>query len=336
MLGGQRDGLGATVAVTGACTYLGGELIRRLDGDPRYGRILALDVRPPDVASDKLEFERIDLTVPTVAGRLADLFRGVDAVVHGAFLSSPSHAAAWAHELEDVGTMHVIDACATAHPRQLVLVSTTLVYGASAKTPNWLDESTPLARAPGSRFAADKIRVEEQVRRFAAGPAGASTRVCVLRFAPILGPTITNYVTRFFSRPLVPRLMGRDPLLQFVHELDAAGALKRALDVEGAGVFNVAGEGVLPYSTVLAMMGRVPLPMPYFAARRLQAALWATQLSDAPPGFVDLLRYLCVADGGRIQRELGFRPRYDIRRTILDFLGVRGEDRDLDVAEAQG
>ena len=32
--------------------------------------------------------------------------------------------------------------------------------------------------------------------------------------------------------------------------------------------------------------------------------------------------YLCVADGARARRELGFAPRLSIKRTILDFLGV--------------
>jgi UDP-glucose 4-epimerase len=147
---------------------------------------------------------------------------------------------------------------------------------------------------------------------------------------------VVNYFTRFFSRPVAPRLMGVDPLLQFVHERDAVAALKRALDAAAEGAFNIVGDGVLPYSTVLAMMGRVPLPMPHFVARRLHRALWATQLGATPPTFLDFLRYLCVADGGRARRELGFKPRYDMRRTILDFLGVRGEDMDLDVAQVQG
>jgi UDP-glucose 4-epimerase len=333
MLGREKNG-GDSVAVTGACTFLGSELIRQLDADPRYRRILALDVRRPDVTSDKLEFYKVDLTVPTVGSDLAEILRGVDAVVHGAFLSFPTHASAWAHELEDVGTMHVLDACAQARPRRFVLVSSTLVYGPSPKNPNWLDESAPLAGLPGSRFIGDKVRAEEQVRRFAV--VRPEVRVAMLRFAPIIGPTISNYVTRFFSRPFAPRLMGLDPLVQLVHERDAVLALKRAVDLGPEGPFNVVGEGVLPYSTVLAMMGRVPLPMPHFVAHRVFRALWATQLSDAPPTFLDFLRYLCIADGGRARRELGFRPRYDIRRTILDFLGVSGEDIDLDVAQAQG
>jgi UDP-glucose 4-epimerase len=332
-MGAQGTARTISVAITGACTFLGRELIRRLDADPRCARILAFDVRDPEIPSDKVEFVPTDLTVPTVARRLAERLRGVDVLVHGAFLSFPTHARSWAHELEDVGTMHVLDACALAAPRRLVVSSTTLVYGPSAQNPNWLDEGAPLRGLPDDRLIGDKIRVEEQVARFAAAHPGTAT--CVLRFAPLLGPTIRNPLTRFFSRPIAPRLLGRDPLIQFVHERDAVAALVRAVEADATGAFNIVGEGVLPYSSILAIMGRLPLPMPQFLARRVVGALWLTQLADAPPSFLEFLRYPCVADGGRARRELDFRPRYDIRRTVLDFLGVTGEDIDLDVARAQ-
>ena len=254
-------------------------------------------------------------------------------MVHGAFLSFPTHATSWAHELEDVGTMHVLDACAQTVPARLVLLSTTMVYGPSPKNPNWLTESAPLTGLIGSRYVTDKVRAELQVARFAADHP--ETRTTVLRFAPILGPTAASYVTRFFSRPIAPVLMGHDPLLQFVHEFDAAQALKRAVDRDVTGAFNIVGKGVLPYSTVLALMGRIPVKMPHFVAKRLYRALWATQIADTPPPFLDFLRFLCVADGSRARRELGFRPAYDIHRTILDFLGVPAED-EADFARAQG
>ena len=54
------------VAVTGACTFLGGELLRRLEEDPRYAKVLALDIRPPALApGSKVEFVKVDLTQPT-------------------------------------------------------------------------------------------------------------------------------------------------------------------------------------------------------------------------------------------------------------------------------
>jgi UDP-glucose 4-epimerase len=322
------------VAITGACHFLGTELIKRLEEDRRYARVLALDIRKPEIPLEKTEYHALDLTVPTVDAELAELLRaeGVDTLVHAAFLSYPTHAAEWAHELEDIGTMHVLNACAEVRPARLVMVSTTLVYGASPHNPNFLTEDHPLRGHADSRFITDKLRAEKQVQRFAA--ENPATQVAILRFAPLLGPTVTNFFTRFFSRPVSPVMMGYDPLLQFLHESDAVEALERAVTRDVEGVFNIVGKGVLPYTTVLALMGKVPLPMPHFLARSLSKALWVTQVFDSPPSFLDFLRYLCVADGSRARQALGFVPRYDIKRTILDFLGV-GPD-DADIARAQG
>lgn len=312
--------------MTGVCHYLGTRLLEQLEEDEDYQRVLALDIRRPDIPLDKTEFCPTDLTMPAADSDLARLLgdAGVDTLVHAAFLSHPTHATEWAHELEDIGTMHVLNACAEVRPRRLVLLSTTMVYGAAADNPNFLDEASALRRHAQSRFINDKVGAEKQVRRFA--EENPDIEVCIVRVAPVLGPTIDNLFTRFFSRPVAPVMMGYDPLLQFVHESDAALALKRAVDAEVVGPFNIVGRGVLPYTTVLAMMGRVPLAMPHFVARPLSRLLWVTQVFDSPPSFLDFLRYLCVADGARARRELGFTPRYTIQRTVSDFLGVATED----------
>src|ERR1041384_6053578 len=89
---------GRVVAVTGACTYLGGELLRRLEEDPRYRRVLALDIRPPALApGGKAEFVKIDLTQPTIDGELATLLErnAIDTLVHGAFPLPASTPPPW-------------------------------------------------------------------------------------------------------------------------------------------------------------------------------------------------------------------------------------------------
>ncbi len=326
------------VAITGACTFLGTELLRRLAEDRRYSKVLALDVREPPVkdGAGKIEFVKIDLTQPTIDGEIATLLQHehVDVVVHGAFLSHPTHATDWAHELEDVGTMHVLNACSSAAPRRVVMVSTTMVYGAHRENPNFLAEDAELRGHRDSRFINDKVKAEKQAARFAR--ENPKTEVCVLRFAPLLGPTVSNLFTRFYSRAVAPVMMGHDPLVQFVHEQDAAHALEVAVGSRATGAFNIVGKGVLPYRTVLAMMGRVPAPMPYILARQLSKALWATQVFDSPPSFLDFLLYLCVADGGRAKRELGFGARFNIKRTIGDFLGNAPEDGATDFARVHG
>ena len=311
------------VAVTGAHSFIGAELIKRLERDRRYYKVLAIDIRKPSFPMSKTQFHKIDLTMPTADADLAAVWKreGVDTVVHAAFLSTPTHANAWAHELESIGTMHVLNACAETAVRKLVVWSQTVVYGAHPLNPNFLSEEHELrGHVTRSRYVKDKVEVERQVRRFAA--EHDDTIVTTLRTAATLGPHIRNFATRFFARPMAPMLMGYDPLMQLVHERDVVDAFTLAVDNDFAGEFNIVGEGVLPYSTILAMMGKVPLPMPHFVARPLSRALWATQIFDSPPNFLDFLRFLCVADGGKARRVMGFAPVYDIKATIHDFLGV--------------
>ncbi len=310
------------VAVTGANGYVGSDLILRLERQTGCSKILAIDVRKPSIPVHKTQFHKIDLTMPTADADLAAIFRreSVDTVVHAAFLSAPTHAAAWAHELESIGTMHVLNAAAEAQARKLILWSQTVVYGAHPLNPNFLTEDHELRGNPRSRFVQDKVEAEKQVRRFAR--ENPDTIVTTLRTAPTLGPTIRNFATRFFSRPMAPVLMGFDPLMQFVHEIDALDAFEKAVVEDHRGEFNIVGDGVLPYTTILAMMGKIPLPLPHFLAYPLSQALWATQIFDSPPNFLDFLRFLCVADGEKAKREMHFFPRYDIKQIIADFLGV--------------
>jgi UDP-glucose 4-epimerase len=311
-----------TVAVTGANTFLGRELVGRLDEDEEVGKIVFIDIRAPGSMSAKSRFYEVDLTAPGVDSRVAEILEAeqVDDLAHLAFAARPTQATGWAHELESVGTMHLLHACRRRPPRHLVLASTTLVYGPHPSNPNFLTESHPVRGLPGSTFVADKVDAEAQVLSYAAAQAGS--RVTVLRLAPMLGPSVDNHVTRWLSRRLVPTVLGHDPLLQFLHELDAVAALKHALDRGVAGVFNVAGHGVLPVSTVLKLAGRVAAPIPYRLLRGVTTLWWVAQFGDAPAAMVAALRYLCVVDASRARDVLGFEAAHTGRDALLDFEGA--------------
>ncbi len=320
--GAMRTRRGRVVALTGATSFLGRGMLAALEEDPEVAGIVALDVRRPIAAGRKTRFYEIDLTQPGVDARLAEIFGAehVDVLVHLAFLSRPTHAAAWAHELESVGTMHLLHALRERPVAKLIVRSQTLLYGAHPSNPGYLPESRPLLDVKGTGFLRDKVQAENEVRGFA--HQQPDTCVTVLRFAPILGPHVTNYVTRWLSRRLVPTVMGFDPLLQFVHELDALCALKLAIDLDAPGVFNIVGAGALPVSKVVKLAGRMAIPLPYSIATRASALLWATQLDDLPPAFLMFLRFLCLADGARAREELGFEAVFSSREAVLDFGGA--------------
>ena len=307
------------VAVTGARGFLGSELVRRLEEDRRCLRVLAIDLRRPELPLHKTQFHKIDLTQPTADAELAELLKeqGADTLVHLAFLTQPTHNQTWAHELEAIGTMHVLNACAACAIRKVIVQGHTAVYGAHPNNPNFLTERHLPQGVPGSRFFSDKLEAERLTRRFAdENPAAVVT---VLRCAAILGRRINNYVSRFFAPPAVPVMMGYDPLVQLLHEEDAVDAFKLCVDADFDGEFNIAGEGVLPLSTVVALTGRVRIPLPYSFARPIANLLWITQILDVPPVFLDFLRFLCVVDTSRSTRVMGFMPRHDIRKIATGF-----------------
>lgn len=310
------------MAVTGANTFFGRNLIALLEQDERTAGVVALDLSPPPTAGVKTRFYQVDLTRPAVDARIAEILGAeqVDAFVHLAFLSKPAHHTAWAHELQSVGTMHVLNACREQRIRKFVLWSQTILYGPRPSNPNFLTEEHPLHGVPGSTFVRDRIEAEQETQRFA--DSAPETTVTVLRMAPVLGPTVNNWVTFWLSRRFVPVLMGFDPLVHFLHEMDAVAAFKMAVDRDVPGTFNIVGEGVLPVSRVIKLAGRVAVPVPHPVAAKLDVVLWAAHVWELPPEFVSFLRYLCVADGSRARERMGFRPAFRSREAVLDFEGV--------------
>ena len=111
------------------------------------------------------------------------------------------------------------------------------------------------------------------------GWSGTSPRTTRRRGSPSSGsPTssgthLTTPISRNLSRPLCPAIFGFDPLLQFVEEDDVVRALLHVTRGGIPGLYNVAGDGRLPWSEVASICGTRLVPLsPY------------SPLEDPPPG----------------------------------------------------
>ena len=149
-----------------------------------------------------------------------------------------------------------------------------------------------------------------------------SLELTVLRSGWIMGPNYWDPVRRYFARPVVPTLLGYDPLLQFVHEDDCLHAFETATLHRHPGVFNVVGSGVVPLSTLLRSVGKRVLSLPAPLVYRLRYYPSQAQTGDAPAGFYDYLRYLWVADGARGWSHFG-EPRYSTQEAWISFVSAR-------------
>ncbi len=297
-------------------------------GDPSYKHILGIDVRRPRPDAPAVQYAHIDLTEPAADQKLTLEFQQaeIDTVVHLAYLSRPVHQQAWAHELETIGTLYVLNACAAAGVRRVIALSTTMCYGAHPKNPGLLTEDQPLRGAAGSRWITDKVDAEGQLAAHAL--AYPDSTVTVLRLAPTVGPRIDNYWTRVLRRPLVNTLMGFDPPMQFLHEDDALAALELAVDQTPGGCFNIAPPGVVSLCGALELVQTRALPMPAPLGRAVLQALWTAQINMTPPAFLDYLRYVWLADGSRARSTLGFQAQHSTRDTLLDFAAAMHRQRE--------
>ena len=322
------------IAITGASSFLGERFLRRLIRDGHGDDIVVIDVAEPSISEGSIHFRRVDLTEPAADQAMLDLFKadGIETLVHMAFFTSPRRDTTNAHELESIGTLAVLAAAAAANVKNVVMRSFTFVYGARAQNPALIREETPLPSRAALGWLRDKVEAEEHAASFAKRYPDMAVRV--LRFAPLLGPYLRTFYTRIFDRRLVPTLMGYDPLLQLLHPDDAEEALVRAAFSDARGVFNITPRGVLPLATGIHLSGKVPAPVPHLAAYFMVDALYAAGIVEAPSGFMDYVRYPCVADGEKAKRQLGFSARHSSRDALESYIAYRHPAPDVVVPDA--
>jgi UDP-glucose 4-epimerase len=311
------------IAITGSAGFLGSHLVGLLEDSPRVSQIISLDRKAPLTARNKTRHFPTDLTRHHAEDHLSEILGAerVTTVVHLAFHDSPSHNPDAAHDLESVGTMRILNACRRTGVLKFVMWSQTSLYGASPKNPCYLDERRPLFAETTESFFRDKIQAERDALEF--GQPGRGRFTTILRTAPILGPHVDNYFTRYFQQTYVPTVLGFDPLWQFLHEADAVAALKRAIDSNAPGIFNIAGDGVIPLGKAIRLLGRTKVPLTRPAAHLLLGGLWVARAGAIPPTFLNYIQYACVADTDRCRKALGFVPIHSSREAIIEFYSAQ-------------
>lgn len=324
-----------TYVIIGVRGFKGHALLKRLELDPKYKHVVAIDYKRPNITLKKTKFIKLDLTEALADATLAEILKreNCDTLIHTAFPITPPRSESDAHEVVAIGSYYIFNACSAANVRKVVMATTTDVYGAFPTNPNYLTEDMPPRGNLQSRFLGDKIDAEKQAHKFQR--KHPNSIVSILRPCTILGPTLKSYKTNFLSRPIITTMLGFDPLLQFVHEDDVIDALHLLVDEDHRGTFNLAGDGVLPLSRVIEICGKCNLKLTQIGFKTMVQALWLMDLAPAPASHVDFLRYLCIVDNAKIKNELGFYPKHTTKETLLSFVGA-DRLRNMNLIEAEG
>jgi UDP-glucose 4-epimerase len=316
--------MGRVVLVTGMSRDIGRRFARAAASDPSIDRVVGVDVVPPRGDIGEVSFVRADIRTPVIAKVLAK--EDVDTVVHMSVIATPGSAGGrnTMKELNVMGTMQLLAACQKAPGIERVVVkSTTTVYGASSRDPAMFTEEMGPKRLPSSGYAKDVYEVEGYVRGFARRRPDVA--VTMIRAANVIGPHVSSPLTSYFRLPVIPRILGFDPRLQFLHEEDLLAVLRHSAVAGPPGTYNVAGDGILMLSQAVRRLGKPSVALPAVAVGRLGSALRQARMADFSPEQIGFLTYGRGVDTTRMRAELGFEPRFTTASAFADFgvsLGV--------------
>ncbi|MGB8951818.1 MAG: NAD(P)-dependent oxidoreductase [Candidatus Aminicenantales bacterium] len=312
-----------SVLVTGATGAVGPNLVNRLC-EERFGvRTLSIDESETDLFPDNVEVQVGDITD---AATVKTAMEGIRVVFHLAALlhiTSPSQFQEKEYtRINVIGTKTLIEAAIQAGVKRLVYFSTISVYGPpngriiTESTPPMPDTIYSKTKLSAERLALDAINKEGQ-------PLGV-----VLRLGAVYGARVKgNYkrlVHSLASNRFVPIGKG-DNRRTLIYDKDVALAAILSAQHPGAAgkIYNVTDGQFHSVNEIIKAICRAlgrKLPKIYLPLRPVKMAAnladgIARLLEISSPGLKDALSKYCedvTVDGGRIMRELGFRPEYDL------------------------
>jgi nucleoside-diphosphate-sugar epimerase len=323
---------GITVAVTGATGQIGQAVLATLERAREVERVIGMARRrfdPDERGWRKVKYRRGDVLDPKAVRALV---RDADVVVHLAFIIIGGE-----HETRAVnrdGSRNVFEAAASAGAKRLIYASSVAAYGFHEDNPQPLTEDVPVRGTDAHYYSAQKAEVEALLD---ATLAGSETAAYVFRPCIVGGPEapllvenvpyvqIARRLPRQVSslldgvgvlRPVLP-----DPGVPFqlVHHDDVASAMRAAVLGRGEpGVYNLAGRGELTVKDLAEELGWYSLPVPALAVDALSELVGHVDFLPAQAEWIAAFRTPVIMDTARARRELGWRPRYDSRRTLSE------------------
>lgn len=299
----------STVLITGISGGLAQVTARQLLSQGH--RVVGVDYRSISPARKKLPagVELFQAAYNKTA--IEDVFRRVrpEAVLHLGRVGNLAEDVEKRFELNVIGSQKLMNLCLTHGVKCLVVLSTFHIYGASPRNHTPISEEDPLRAGTEFPQLADAIQLDNMA--FAWVYRHPEVRTVVLRPVHIVGPQLNNTMSRVLRLPAAPYIIGFNPMVQFIHQDDAAEAIIAAMKGNTAGMFNVAGAAVLPWKSALRLAGARPVP---WAATLSRMAMRV--LSNFPGYLVNFLKYPCVIGDAAFRREFNWEPKRNIAETL--------------------
>jgi len=306
------------LAITGGAGFLGYHIANQLAS--RYDEILVLDITPVDLKEYPSNARYIKTDVRDRRA-LADIFKNVDIVVHGA-AALPLWKRKDIFDINVGGTRNVLDAALAAKIKRVVFVSSTAVYGVPKKHP--LFEDDPLVGV--GPYGESKIAAEMVCQSY-------RDRLCV----PVVRPKtfigsgrmgvfqiLYDWVESGVKIPVIGNGKNRYQLLAVEDLVDAiylllSGDEQKSNDTfnVGAAVFATVSEDV---SQLCRFSGSGSRVMPTSAGMVVffLAVAEAMKLSPLYKWVYGTAAQDSFVSIDKIKNNFGFQPRYSNAQALIN------------------
>ncbi|HEX4381959.1 MAG TPA: NAD-dependent epimerase/dehydratase family protein [Myxococcales bacterium] len=296
------------VAVTGGSGQLGGLVLRRLADERSITGIVAIDLRPPLVASSKIEALRLDIRDKDLAHRL----RGCDVLVHLAFLVAKRGKREEQDSVNVGGSENVFRQAIAAGIRRVLYASSVAQYGVVPTLPTPVIEETLRTRQPDFWYACAKHDVERRLDELER--AHPDLRVVRFRPAILIGRRMENLLGQLLRKGLMPD----SGSLPIVWDEDVADAFILALRTGARGAYNLSADDQQQPRELARVAGlRVP-KISVGVVRAAEKLLTRLRLiKPGDPGWTMPVKMRLVYSSEKAKRELGWRPKYPTARDVM-------------------
>ncbi|MEN8238364.1 MAG: SDR family oxidoreductase [Actinomycetota bacterium] len=308
--------------MTGASGYLGNLLVADLATNERtLETIVASDIRVPDQRLNDVVYVEADIRDGGLQDTLAE-FR-VDVVVHLAAIVSPGRRPdrALEYAVDVGGTRNVLEACAAAGVKKLIVSSSGAAYGYHSDSPAWIDEGVPLRGNPTFAYADHKRIVEEMLEQWRSDHPDLGQ--LIFRPGTILGEHTHNQITDLFDRRFVLGISGADSPFVFIWDADVVACLRQGIESDATGIFNLAGDGAVPLRSIARMQNKRYIQIPGAAVGAALAIMKRFGITQYGPEQIDFLRYRPVLSNRALKEDFGYIPEMTSEEVFKFFIEAR-------------
>jgi len=300
------------ILVTGCAGHLARTCIPVLLDDNRVSSVTGIDIKPSSIHHPNYREHIIDMRDPLLEKHLSE----VDAVIHLAFVVNNGELGArrfdreYIRDVNIAGSKNVFQLAEVQKVKNLIHISSCVVYGMSFDSPQFMEETQPLSARNGFYYSEDKVAVENYLDEFESQHAGL--RVVRLRPHIILGQHALPLLKLILQQPFHFMFPDPQPLTQFISEMDVATAIQQSLFKEVSGSFNLATDQVASFYLIHKHLHSLSLPMPFGIARLGHKLAWRYTGRFGDPAWFECTQYPLTISNDKAKQELGWHPTLNL------------------------